>query len=484
MRLRVQPAEIAIPEDNPFKFDRLNRQENIEALTTILGNIEGPCVIAIDAPWGAGKTTFIRIWEQVLRNKDIPVVRVNAWQTDFSGNPFLAISSGIRKGLSKYHGTDEIDPVETFSHRAKEVLRWAAPGLAQGLGGTIPFAGATLGPLLGGLVRDVLSDQSKAEESVFEFRDSLRSLAFKLVENSDAKPLFIFIDELDRCRPTYAVELLEVDKHFFAVDNVVFVLSVNLHQLVHSLKTVYGKGFDAAGYLGRFFDVDYRLPNPDKAGFIEDLIDASNLSNYLAIANKPHRELLEPKAVAWIMARIFENSNLELRDIDQAIRRLGLVFLSLPRIDMPSVLFAMVALILRTIDRELYDQFKVGRADDEQVVNSLLAGPGGLRLSHLTEAAWIQATTILAGLELAQAEGATGPVTNTPLFNRYRSTLTQGPTSNSESAWIQIIMRDVHYVLRRGDLVSPDQSYDARGLGAIEAFKKVDLVSSEFIGAF
>ena len=72
------------------------------------------------------------------------------------------------------------------------------------------------------------------------------------------------IDELDRCRPPYAVELLEVAKHLFSVDYIVFVLAVNRPELAHSIRDLYGSGFDAAGYLRRFFDIDFRLPDPER----------------------------------------------------------------------------------------------------------------------------------------------------------------------------------------------------------------------------
>ena len=48
------------------------------------------------------------------------------------------------------------------------------------------------------------------------------------------------VDELDRCRPSYAVELPEVVKHLFTVDGVVFVIAVNRAELTHSIRALYG----------------------------------------------------------------------------------------------------------------------------------------------------------------------------------------------------------------------------------------------------
>ena len=79
---RIQPQDIEIPEQNPFEYDLLDRKEAVETLTRLVGAIEGPCVLAVDAPWGAGKTTFLKIWAQNLRNQHFSVVEFNAWKTD------------------------------------------------------------------------------------------------------------------------------------------------------------------------------------------------------------------------------------------------------------------------------------------------------------------------------------------------------------------------------------------------------------------
>ncbi|TOL41491.1 hypothetical protein CGH98_24085, partial [Vibrio parahaemolyticus] len=78
----------------------------------------------------------------------------------------------------------------------------------------------------------------------------------------------VFIDELDRCRPSYAVEMLEVIKHFFELDNVVFVVATDTEQLQHAVKAVYGQLFDAQLYLGRFFRRRFSLLELSRKQFI------------------------------------------------------------------------------------------------------------------------------------------------------------------------------------------------------------------------
>ena len=89
MGIRVQPLDIDIPAEDPFTNDLLGRKEAVEILTNILRSIEGPCVLAVDGAWGAGKTTFLKILSRYLRNHRIPIIEFNAWETDFAGDPFL-----------------------------------------------------------------------------------------------------------------------------------------------------------------------------------------------------------------------------------------------------------------------------------------------------------------------------------------------------------------------------------------------------------
>jgi hypothetical protein len=92
-------------------------------------------------------------------------------------------------------------------------------------------------------------------------------------ERTDTKPVVFIIDELDRCRPTFAIELLEKAKHFFNVKNVVFVIAADKKQMGHSIKAIYGQDLDVNGYLRRFIDFDYLLPIAEKGEYIKVLFD-------------------------------------------------------------------------------------------------------------------------------------------------------------------------------------------------------------------
>ncbi len=352
MGIRIQPREIEVPEDNPFKNDLLGRREPARILTHIVGSIDGPCVLAIDAAWGTGKTTFLKIWSQHLRNESFPVVEFNAWETDFTGDPFIALSGELMSGLRQDATESLTDKIDAMKGAAKEVVLRAVPGVIRvataGILDLSPILEKQAGQALASYAEERVSSYRKEQESVQAFRSTLQDMAATLSKSSDGRPLVVVIDELDRCRPSYAIELLEVAKHLFTVDHIVFALAVNRAELVHSIRALYGSEFDAQGYLRRFFDVDFRLPESNRKAFIEATLNAIQIDDYFnRTMDEEGRQ--EADAVRGLLTGFFGTPDLSLRRVAQALHRLGVVFASLRDDQRSFVITTVVALIVRTV---------------------------------------------------------------------------------------------------------------------------------------
>ena len=378
MGIRIQPRDIEVPKDNPFKNDLLGRKESVEVLTHLIGSIEGPCVLAVDAAWGAGKTTFLRMWAQYLRNKDFPVVEFNAWETDFTGDPFIALSGELMSGLHQNAAGSLADKIDAMKDAAKEIVRRAVPGVIRvataGIVDASPMLEKEAGQVLASYAEARLSSYRQEQESVQTFRSKLQDMASALAESKKSGPLVVVIDELDRCRPSYATELLEVAKHLFTVDHIIFVLAVNRSELTHSIRALYGSEFDAQGYLRRFFDVDFRLPDLGRKPFIEASLKAIQLNDYFT-RTKDREAGQGYETVKTLLVAFFDAPDLGLRRIAQAIHRLGLVFASLRSDQRSFTLAAVVALILRTVDSDLYHRFVRGEVSDLEVVDKMFNRP-------------------------------------------------------------------------------------------------------------
>ena len=409
MGIRIQPREIDVNADDPFKNDLLDRKELVEVLTHLVGNIEGPCVLAVDAAWGTGKTTFLRIWAQHLRNQGFPIVEFNAWETDFSGDPFVALSTELTEGLHEHKDEPLATKIANTKEVAKEVLRLAFTGAIRHASAGI----LDVDSLIKKDAENRLSQHQEAQKSIKKFRETLQNMADTLSNSREGRPLIVVIDELDRCRPSYAVELLEVAKHLFSVDHIVFVLAVNRSELAHSIKALYGADFDAQGYLRRFFDVDFRLPAPDRAAFIDALLDAIQIDNYFS-RTEDRNAGRDAEIVPNLLKGFFRSSALDLRRIAQAIHRLGLVFASLRSDQWSFAITAVVALIVRTIDLDLYHRFHRGEVSDLQVVDKIFARPGVQTLQQEHEGRLFEAIIILGAQERSSDQ------ISTPLWQRYQ----------------------------------------------------------------
>ena len=437
MGIRIQPREIEVPEDDPFKNDLLGLRELVEVLTHLVGSLDGPCVLAVDAAWGNGKTTFLRIWAQHLHNQGFPIVTFNAWETDFSGDPFVALCTELTDGLKEYTNESMVQKVEATKERAKEVLRRAMPGVIRlataGILDTNSLLEKEVGDALASYAEKRLSAYQEAQKSIKAFKRDLKDMANAVSKSKCDRPLIVMIDELDRCRPSYAVELLEVAKHLFAVDHIVFVLAVNRSELAHSIKALYGDGFDAQGYLSRFFDVNFRLPEPDRKKFISGLIRSTQIDSYFEKIEDVEVKRSRQGQVEKLLGDFFGAPVLSLRQVEQAFHHLGLVFASLRSDERSFEIIAAVALILRMFVPDLYYRFCRGEISDLNLIEAVfdLLGAGTLRETDVR--AFFESAIVAAAFEVSGKNALAWSPDLSGLWNKYQK-ITEVAASNETAS--------------------------------------------------
>ncbi|WP_157784920.1 KAP family P-loop NTPase fold protein [Snodgrassella alvi] len=285
---KCQPIEI--DADNPFKNDALDREANITVLTQFITSFEQSIVLCIDGGWGQGKTTFIKMWQQYLKNQHIPTIYFNAWESDYTDDALIALIGEISLSIKELEFQDKTQATkiiariyEYTANLTKVVLPSVTNLSIKALFGcfanTNELAKA-LGALSESLVKEQIKKYEKSRKTLSKFKKDLSELAQCYADGKEQKPLVIFIDELDRCRPDFAIEVLEKAKHLFNVDNIIFVLATDKTQLGHSIRAVYGQGLDVNGYLRRFIDFDYFLPQSNQP-YILYLMNKFSLNEYL-----------------------------------------------------------------------------------------------------------------------------------------------------------------------------------------------------------
>lgn len=489
MGIRIQPRDLEVPEEEPFLHDRLDRETPARVLTQIVASVEGPCVLSIDGPFGAGKSTFLRLWTQHLKNQGFPVARLNAWETDYSGDPFPALIEGIRAELESPDSGDIQTHLKAFGEAAGRVAVRATPALIRlvtaGMIDVRPELANVLGTISEEAARDGIAQFQAQRKSLTAFREDLRGLSKALSAAHDNRPLVIGIDELDRCRPSYAIEMLELAKHLFAVDHIVFALAVNRSELAHSVKVLYGQDFDAERYLRRFFDLDFRLPQPDRTAFIKQLIEATELDDHFG--RQGHRAAIDEQRPLFeaILQAFLTKDPFTLRDIAQAIHHLTLVFGSTDTDRVQYPILSAVALILKYRVPQVSEGFRRGEKTDDEVVDALFAEPHMQELRSPREpqewraAAKLEAMVAVAGLEIALQRGDLAHLRwlsdySSPLIRKYES---NNPNDEEHSRDYRLHFNETFKPYVRGHQRPDPQT----SFGFIQAAEQLELMDDSML---
>lgn len=269
--------------------DMLNRKKFVENIMNIIKSyekIEGESdslVLAIDSPWGTGKSFLINMWKNLLlsseySNEKYAVVVYNAWENDDSDNAFIPLVYNLQN-LSVY-SEDETFLLQV-EEKSKEFLKKC--GIAFLKDSIKKYIGEETANIInagieGASEKNVAPFFKKYESFLGQknnFKDALLNLT---PENGK---LIVFIDELDRCKPDFAIKTLEIIKHYFDIKNIVFIFCVDAEQLAYSISTMYGANMDSCGYLRRFFDINIKIPSPDRYIYIKNILEHLPLENFL-----------------------------------------------------------------------------------------------------------------------------------------------------------------------------------------------------------
>jgi len=308
-----------------FDNDAFNRKELADKLTTYLERLRDGAVIAIDAPWGEGKSWFGRNWAMKLESDEYKVIYIDAFEQDYVEDPFMLITSEILDTIKDENKLKEelkkgaiavgkaLLPVagKAIVNVVGKVLL-ASPDLTGEVQEAITGGTASIVEMSNEFIKENLESYGQDKLAMSEFKTKLTEYA-KVQE----KPIIIFVDELDRCKPTFAVNLVERIKHLFDVPNVVFVLLLNRDQLEKAVRGTYGSETDASQYLSKFVNFFFMLPKVYKSGHTsEDRIEQFIKTTMGKYNFKPdeYNEYFIRNLKSWI-----PYFRLSLRDIEKTI---------------------------------------------------------------------------------------------------------------------------------------------------------------------
>jgi hypothetical protein len=374
---RFKPKAVEIPPEKPFGNDCLNRQSEIENLTTLLTNSEPPLVLAIDAPWGSGKTTFMQMWRAHL-SKEFPYCSsayFSAWETDLSDDPLHVFLGEINEqlavktsGMTLFKWNKAIGLAGKITKRTLPALAKIATYGVLDLQGISKETERVLAELSGGIVSDGLETYKASVSAIKQFKENF---TYVLEDIGKDHPVVIFVDELDRCRPQYAIAVLERIKHLLSLPGIIFVLGIDRSQLANGIRGAYGESFDSETYLQRFIDLDYKLAFFDSRDFIKKLIADYRLVDFFNTRHNSSRYWFDDESERLVdtCADVVMLFNLTLREIEQLLARVNIVARSTASSQpiYPHLLVGLLA--LRCKEADLYSRLTSGKGSSLELVH-------------------------------------------------------------------------------------------------------------------
>ena len=360
LRLKLPESEIA--SKDPWSDDALDRLKVADALTDLIRHQSDSLVVSLNGQWGTGKTFLLKRWQKKLEQEGFHAIYFNAWEDDFCDDPLVAIIGQLSEFL------EQKERLKEYAPKIKKALKPLLSRTFQSV--TKKFTGVDLSALQEQFVDNALEEYSLQRSNKVRLKAQLEAMSTMVVEETGL-PLVFVIDELDRCRPTFSIELLERVKHIFDIPGIVFVFGVNRDELCSSIKSIYGE-IDADVYLRRFFDMEFLLPEASSENFCRHLIERYKLNEFFSQLSYSARDPVHDQDF-YVFDNFFplfcSRLDLSLRDIDHCIRSLAFVgrHIRVRNFMYPHLL--SVLLILRLKNQALYQGFVKGDRRGSEVMN-------------------------------------------------------------------------------------------------------------------
>lgn len=369
--------DIVIDEEQPFANDKLNRESEADNLTNLFGLVDNQMVLAINSPWGTGKSSFLHMWHQKLINDEYDTVFFNAWENDFVEDAFIAFVNEIRESLKERDTNGLIEGAKQLGLvLLKNTPKIISDVIEKKTG--IEVEKIVSNDEISNFIGDKIDNYQNAKNSIKKFKEELANLAQESLCET-GKPIIIFVDELDRCRPDFAIKLLERIKHLFSVENIIFVLGIDKDALSNSIKVVYGESTEINGYLARFIDIEYKLKEFSTEQYIKYLFEKYKFYklfskrreyNYINTSEYDYNNFYE------VLCRCILGFKKSLRETEKIVVELYLIIKSNINKNIYPYLLIFLCMIKR-FDKDIYSKIKskqINTNDTIEEINNRIYG--------------------------------------------------------------------------------------------------------------
>jgi hypothetical protein len=260
--------------DEPARRPALGFDEYAQAFAAITRQSEPRFAVGIFGDWGSGKTTLMHAIErELLVEEQVVTLWFNAWRYEREEHLIVPLLDTLREVLVAWAKRPNID--RDLRDRAMEAAATVARAAGALLSGLSITAGIPGGP---GLMLDVdrttagweQRQEAAARQPRSLYHASFRALQQSLAEFVDhgRQRIVVFIDDLDRCLPTSALEVLESMKLFFDLEGFVFVVGLDREVVQRAIETKYrpleagavDSPVKGSEYIKKIFQLPFSLP--------------------------------------------------------------------------------------------------------------------------------------------------------------------------------------------------------------------------------
>jgi hypothetical protein len=365
-----------------FKDDLIGLESFAKRLEDFIATendyVEGSLVLALTSKYGSGKTTFLEMWKSSIESADDTenkplVISLNAWESDYYGDPLFAIISAL------------VERIETNGQSAAPLidaakdLGWFATAISGQVVKKMTGIDAVEAGDLAEKKRVQRKESVPVSSDTFSMylgrktaMESLKNALREFVAASEPKVLFL-VDELDRCRPDYAISYLETIKHIFDIKGAVFILAADRQQLENSARMAFGQDLDFEEYYRKFIHREIALPPIPESSYMA--IASKYVDYYLEREGSRHCFMKLERARIEDITRLVGALKLTPRQIQEVFRILGHI-LTTSEANRGRLLWCLAVgsiamAVLKVGEPKTYRLLGSGQLDPKEAVNFL-----------------------------------------------------------------------------------------------------------------
>lgn len=319
---------------NVLPDDIFNRKDISQKMAKVITTLPSADVspLIIHGPWGSGKSIHAKRIIQTLKeapySNDVTAVYWDAAKSDYITDPLMAFVAHLYKSVpiekeEEYRGNAIMLCLKALTSATGEMLNQVTASttgvdlkeVAKVAKDTIDNDINQNNPAYAQFISFL--EASKTEQN----RIAAAELLIKTVANR--KKLVIVVDELDRCRPDFALRMIENIKHLFStIDDCRFILVLNKDTITASVSSFYGLSKnDAEYYISKYTKIEFQLPL-----FVPGIGQNCNLFYFNHLLKQETDGIIANNGLIASFVSIYSHyRNIHLREIEKVVKNIKLI---------------------------------------------------------------------------------------------------------------------------------------------------------------